>query len=93
MRTVKTSNKDSARTLWGIYFTDREYAREVGDPLRTVIAAISKDEAEREAERLGFHSAWAHPVTAEEAGKVQWRPENVTPREIKRTKSRFGIRV
>ena len=28
--------------LWGIYYTDREYAREQGDPIRTVIEAPTK---------------------------------------------------
>lgn len=40
--------------LWGIYYTDREYAREHGDPLRTFIEARTKFAAEEEAARLGF---------------------------------------
>jgi len=35
--TLKPGNQ-----LWGIYHTDREYAREMGDPLRTVIEAPPK---------------------------------------------------
>ena len=37
---MKTNESSlSGNQLWGIYFTDREYAREMGDPLRTVIEA------------------------------------------------------
>ena len=60
--------------LWGIYFTDREYARVVGDPLRTVIEASTKLAAEEAAARLGFGDAWAHPVTVEQAKQAQWLP-------------------
>jgi len=28
---------EAAEQLWGIYHVDREYARELGDPLRTVV--------------------------------------------------------
>jgi hypothetical protein len=35
----KTTVQKSGRQLWGIYHTDREYARELGDPLRTVVEA------------------------------------------------------
>ena len=62
------------RQLWGIYYTDREYAREVGDPLRTVVEAPSKIAAEEAAARLGFGDPWAHPVTAEQARNAQWLP-------------------
>ena len=57
--------------LWGIYYTDREYAREMGDPLRTVIEAPTKLAAEESAARLGFSDPWAHPITAEEAERAQ----------------------
>jgi hypothetical protein len=40
--------------LWGIYFTDREYARVMGDPLRAVVAAPAKIAAEEAATRLGL---------------------------------------
>ena len=53
--------------LWGIYYTDREYARELGDPLRTVVEAPTKIAAEETAARLGFGDPWAHPVTSEQA--------------------------
>jgi hypothetical protein len=61
--------------LWGIYYTDREFAREMGDPLRTVVEAGSKTAAEEEAARLGFYDAWAHPVTLEQAIKAKWLPQ------------------
>ena len=61
--------------LWGIYYTDREFAREMGDPLRTVVEACSKTAAEEEAARLGFYDAWAHPVTLEQTVKANWLPQ------------------
>jgi hypothetical protein len=60
--------------LWGIYYTDREYAREHGDPLRTVIEAPTKLAAEEEAARLGFGDPWAHPVTPDQVSQAQWLP-------------------
>jgi hypothetical protein len=47
--------------LWGIYHTDREYARELSDPLRTTIEAPTKIAAEEAAAQLGFSDPWAHP--------------------------------
>lgn len=58
--------------LWGIYHTDREYARLLGDPLRTVIEAPTKLAAEEIAGKLGFESPWAHPVTSEQAKQALW---------------------
>jgi hypothetical protein len=66
--TLKPGNQ-----LWGIYYTDREYARQMGDPLRTVIEAPNKLAAEEAATRLGFSEPWAHPTTVEEAQRAQWR--------------------
>jgi len=37
-----TTARQPGNQLWGIYHTDREYAREHGDPLRTVIEAPTK---------------------------------------------------
>ena len=51
--------------LWGIYHTDREYARVMGDPLRTTVEAPTKIAAEEAAARLGFSNPWAHPVATE----------------------------
>jgi hypothetical protein len=67
--TLKPGNQ-----LWGIYYTDREYAREMCDPLRTVIEAPTKLAAEEAAATLGFGEPWAHPITAEEAQRAQWLP-------------------
>ncbi len=53
--------------LWGIYHTDREYARQMGDPLRTTVEAPTKIAAEQEAARLGFSKPWAHPIAPEVA--------------------------
>jgi len=52
--------------LWGIYHTDREYARELGDPLRPVVEAANKSSAEEAARRLGFDAPWAHPISADQ---------------------------
>jgi hypothetical protein len=60
--------------LWGIYYTDREYARPLSDPLRTVIEAPTKQAAEEAAGKLGFESPWAHPVTVEQARHALWLP-------------------
>ncbi|MCI0541415.1 MAG: hypothetical protein L0Z50_39960 [Verrucomicrobiales bacterium] len=60
--------------LWGIYYTDREYARVYGDPLRTVVEAPTKLAAQEVAARLGFGESWANPVRTEEAKHVQWLP-------------------
>ncbi len=51
--------------LWGIYHIDREYARELGDPLRTTIEAPTKLAAEEAAAKLGFSDPWAHPIAPE----------------------------
>ena len=88
-QTAKPGNQ-----LWGIYYTDREYAREVGDPLRTVIEAPTKLAAEEAAMRLGFGDPWAHPVTAEQTEQAQWLPKR-RPRhrqELAHKHSR-GVRV
>ena len=62
----------SGNQLWGIYHTDREYARELGDPLRTVVEAPSKLIAEETAARLGFGDPMAHPVNSLKARRAQW---------------------
>ena len=72
MKTTIESNTDTQ--LWGIYHRDREFARVKGDPLRTVISAQSKEEAEQESLRLGFEQPWAHPITTEEAILAHWLP-------------------
>ena len=70
---MKTNASPSpGNQLWGIYHTDREYAREMGDPMRTVVEAPTKLAAEEEAARLGFSDPWAHPVTPEQARNAKW---------------------
>ena len=70
---MSTSTTEKAdRQLWGIYYTDREYARLLGDPLRTVVEASSKSAAEEAAGKLGFESPWAHPVTVEQIPQALW---------------------
>jgi hypothetical protein len=73
--TLKPGNQ-----LWGIYHTDREYARVMGDPLRTVVEAPTKLAAEEAAARLGFGEPWAHPVTPEVAERAQWLPRRQSTR-------------
>jgi hypothetical protein len=87
--TLKPGNQ-----LWGIYYTDREYAREMGDPLRTVVEAPTKLAAEEVAARLGFTDPWAHPVTTEQAQRAQWQAKNrpVHRQRLARKSSR-GIHV
>ena len=90
---MKTPEKtEAAEQVWGIYHLDREYARELGDPLRTVVRAASKEDAEREAERLGFGDAWAHPVTPVEINHAEWLPVNLRHRPHIRSR-RKGVRV
>jgi hypothetical protein len=69
-----TVTPSQGNQLWGIYYTDREYARLLGDPLRTVIEAPTKQAAEETAGKLGFESPWAHPVTVEQARHALWLP-------------------
>src|SRR5438093_1737649 len=75
MSTTATQIPKPGNQLWGIYYTDREYARLMGDPPRTVIEAPTKLAAEEAAGKLGFESPWAHPVTGEQAEQTHWLPE------------------
>src|SRR6266567_8848611 len=61
MSTTATLTPKPGNQLWGIYYTDRECAHLLGDPLRTVIEAPTKRAAEEAAGKLGFESPWAHP--------------------------------
>ena len=63
MKTTMPLNPDNQ--LWGIYHTDREYARSLGDPLRTTVEAPTKAAAEEAAAKLGFSDPWAHPIASE----------------------------
>ena len=92
MKTIATLK--SGKQLWGIYHTDREHARELGDPLRAVIEAPNKFTAEEIAVQLGFGDPWAHPVSSEEMRHAQWlakrRPKH--RQELAHKPSR-GIRI
>jgi hypothetical protein len=83
MNTTQTLRPKPGNQLWGIYHTDREFAREVGDPIRTVVEAPTKVAAEEAAAKLGFSNPWAHPITAELAKQQQ---------QLARKRTR-GIRV
>lgn len=63
MSTDTTQQPDNR--LWGIYHTDREYARTLSDPLRTTVEAPTKAAAEEAAAKLGFNDPWAHPIAPE----------------------------
>jgi len=52
MNTTPTVTQQSGNQLWGIYFTDREYARVHGDPLRTVVEAPTKQPPTRNSTAL-----------------------------------------
>ena len=65
----------SGNQLWGIYYTDREYARGMSDPLRTVVEAPTKLAAEEAAVRLGFSEPWAHPLRPEAVRRPEWLPK------------------
>ena len=61
----KTMVQKSGNQLWGIFHTDQEYARELGDPLRTTIEAPTKIAAEEAAAKLGFSDPRAHLIAPE----------------------------
>jgi hypothetical protein len=94
MSTTATLKAKPGNQLWGIYYTDREYARFLGDPLRTVIEAPTKRAAEQAAGILGFESPWAHPVTAKQAKQALWVPQPRQPRRHSLSQKRsHGIHV
>jgi len=69
------SNRKRMATVAAIYHIDREFARDMGDPLRTVVEAPTKIAAEEAASRLGFGEPWAHPVRPSEVGQAEWLPK------------------
>lgn len=75
----------SGNQLWAIYYADREYAREMDHPIRTVVEAPTKIAAEEFAARLGFSDACADPVMPEQAKQAQWLPERPRNHQL-----RFG---
>ncbi len=64
-----------AHQLWGIYHADPEYARALGDPLRTVVQAPTQIAAEENAARLGFSDPAARLVRPDEVQRAQWLPQ------------------
>ena len=89
----KTTVQQSGRQLWGIYHTDREYARELGDPLRTVVEAPSKLIAEETAARLGFGDPWAQPVNSLKAKRAQWLHKSRPGHRQELAKTSSSIRI
>ena len=58
-------NEPPSAVRWGLYHTDRESARERGDPRLGEVTARTKVEAERKARRRGIAGPtgnWAHPM-------------------------------
>ena len=88
-----TATPSPGNQLWGIYFTDREYARLLGDPLRTVVEAPTKRAAEEAAGKLGFESPWAHPVNAEQAKQALWLPQRKRAQRSSTRKHSHNIHV
>jgi hypothetical protein len=89
----KTAVLESGNQLWGIYHTDREYAHESGDPLRTVVEAPIKLIAEETAARLGFGDPWAHPVNSMTARRAQWPQKSRPGHRQELTKTSSGIHI
>ena len=89
-----TTSPKPANQLWGIYHTDREFARTLGDPLRTTVEAPPKVAAEEAAAKLGFSDPWAHPIASEVVtltrSVLKWHPSH--RREFARKPSR-GVHV
>lgn len=54
---------------WGIYYRDREYAREHGDPMLATVRAETKEEAEQIAREAFVQDSgaglWAAPIDGE----------------------------
>jgi hypothetical protein len=93
MNTTQDSTQQSKNQLWGIYYTDREYARVTGDPLRTVVEAPSKTAAEELAAKLGFGDPWAHPVKPEEVEHARWLPLKRARQQRVPIKNSSGVHV
>jgi hypothetical protein len=92
MSTNVTPKPDSQ--VWGIYHADRECARVMGDPLRTIVEASNKIIAEEIAVQLGFGDPLAHPVSSQEIRHAQWLPKRRSGhrQELAHKPSR-GIRI
>lgn len=94
MKTTELPAPRAGNQLWGIYHTDREYARVQGDPLCTVVETPAKIAAEELAARLYFGDPWAHPVTQEEVRQALWLPRRQHSQRQRPThKSSLGIRI
>ena len=94
MNTNSTLTPKPGNQLWGIYHTDREHARELGDPLRTVVEAPDKLAAEEAAGKLGFEAPWAHPIAADQVSQAQWLDEQKPKhRKTNSHKHSHGIRA
>jgi hypothetical protein len=93
MSTNAAPTPKPGQQLWGIYHTDQEYARVVGNLLRTVVEATTKLAAEEAAARLGFGDACASSITAEQARQAQWPHMRRQHRHQPAHKSSRGIYI
>ena len=59
--------------LWGIYYTDREYAREHGDPLRTVIEAPTMEQTSRISAVIAQLESWRDELQQQRRHRVSHR--------------------
>ena len=89
----KSTIQKPGNQLWGGYHTDREYARELGDPLRTVVEAPGKLIAEETAAQLGFGDPWAHPVNSQTARRAQWLQKSRPGHRQELAKTSSSIRI
>jgi hypothetical protein len=89
----KTTVQKPRNQLWEIFHTDQECARELGDPLRTVVEAPSKLIAEETAAQLGFGDPWAHPVNSLTARRAQWIQKSRPGHRQELAKTSTSIRI
>lgn len=76
MNRTRTLTPQTGNRLWGIYHTDREYAREQAEPLRFAVEARTKIAAEELAAHLGLSEPSARSITVEQARRAQWLPKH-----------------
>lgn len=85
---AKTASAQQQPVKWNIYYSCREYAREVGDPCLGQVTARTKAEAERLAEHLGNSAVgkWAVPALKESIptpGESTTKPARTTSNAIR----------
>lgn len=71
-----STTQPTASNFRVIYYTDREYARVLGDPLRTVIEAPTELDAEEAAPRPGLSEPRAHSNRRDQVQRTEWLPKH-----------------